>query len=104
MDLKIASKAMESKSLPTDVSGLVHTVTDSNGDANGFANKFDENSLEKARIALNIGATEQVKMGADTPTEQDAVGQGMGDEDECMKSCGPDLPDCALLRDKLSLM
>ena len=30
-----------------------------------------------------IGATGQVKMGADTPTEQDAAGQGMGDEDEC---------------------
>merc|ERR1712000_609320 len=51
-----------------------------------------------------IGATGQVKMGADTPTEQDAAGQGMGDEDECMKSCGPDPPDCALLHDKLSLM
>ena len=51
-----------------------------------------------------IGATGQVKMGADTPTEQDAAGQGMGDEDECMKSCGPDPPDCVLLHDKLSLM
>jgi len=31
-------------------------------------------------------------------------GGGMGDEDACMKSCGPDPPDCALLHDKLSLM
>jgi len=30
---------------------------------------------------------------------------GMGDEDECMKSCSPeDTPDCGLLHDKLSLM
>lgn len=30
---------------------------------------------------------------------------GMGDEDECMKSCSPDAtPDCGLLHDKLSLM
>jgi len=29
---------------------------------------------------------------------------GIGAEDECMKSCGPDPPDCALLHDKLSLM
>jgi hypothetical protein len=31
--------------------------------------------------------------------------EGMGDEDECMKSCSPDeTPDCGLLHDKLSLM
>merc|ERR1719345_667372 len=29
---------------------------------------------------------------------------GAGGEDECMKSCGPDPPDCGLLHDKLSLM
>lgn len=30
---------------------------------------------------------------------------GMGDEDECMKSCSPDdTPDCGLLHDKLSLL
>jgi hypothetical protein len=31
-------------------------------------------------------------------------GSGMGDEDECMKSCSPEPPKCWLLHDKLSLM
>jgi len=33
-----------------------------------------------------------------------ATGAEGGTEDMCMKSCGPDPPDCALLHDKLSLM
>jgi hypothetical protein len=52
MDLKSALTVMDTKTLPKDVSGLVQTVSDGDNDG-GFASKFDENSLEKARVALN---------------------------------------------------
>ena len=53
-----------------------------------------------------VGATGQVKDGADTPSGVDTGGQGMGDEDECMKMCSPeDAPICCgCLHDKLSLL
>jgi len=54
MDLRSAAKAMNSQSLPQDVSNLVQVVADGDSDGNaGFASQFDEKSLEKARIALN---------------------------------------------------
>jgi len=49
MDLTSAVKVVDPASLPKDVSGMVQTL----GNAGGFANKFDEDSLEKARVALN---------------------------------------------------
>jgi hypothetical protein len=60
----------------------------------------------------NVPAQTEPVVGEDGKPCIGAVGQkggnsgggGMGDEDECMKSCGPDPPDCALLHDKLSLM
>ena len=45
-------------------------------------------------------ATGQVSGGAAT----EFAGEVMGDENQCMKSCGPDPPDCGLLHDKLSLL
>jgi len=53
-----------------------------------------------------IGAVGQKAGGAgnDQFSEGSTGGGGMGDEDECMKSCGPEVPDCGLLHDKLSLM
>jgi len=54
MDLRSAAKAMNSQSLPQDVSNLVQVVADGDSDGTaGFASQFDEKSLEKARIALN---------------------------------------------------
>jgi hypothetical protein len=49
MDLHSAVKVINPAVLPKDVSGMVQTI----GNAGGFANKFDEDSLEKARVALN---------------------------------------------------
>jgi len=51
MDLTAAAKVVDPKALPKDVSTMVQTV--SHGDTNGFAQKFDEASLDKARVALN---------------------------------------------------
>jgi hypothetical protein len=53
MDLHSASKVINHNSLPSDVSNLVQTVSDGDSDGTGFATKFDEASLDKARIALN---------------------------------------------------
>jgi len=49
MDLHSAVKVINPTVLPKDVSGMVQTI----GNSGGFANKFDEDSLEKARVALN---------------------------------------------------
>lgn len=49
MDLHSAVKVIDAASLPQDVSGLVQTMSD----GNGFANRYDEVSLGKARVALN---------------------------------------------------
>merc|ERR1719440_732821 len=49
MDFHSAVKVMNPANLPSDVSGMVQTM----GDSHGFAQKFDEASLDKARVALN---------------------------------------------------
>jgi hypothetical protein len=52
MDLKQAVQVINKGKLPSDVSGLVQTVSDGGGDSD-FATQFDEASLDKARVALN---------------------------------------------------
>jgi len=52
MDLKQAVQVINTNKLPSDVSGLVQTVSDGGGDSD-FATQFDEASLDKARVALN---------------------------------------------------
>jgi len=52
MDLQSAVKVVDRSKLPSDVAGLVQTVSDGDTD-NGFATAFDEKSLDKARLALN---------------------------------------------------
>jgi len=49
MDLPSAVKVIDPTTLPKEVSGMVQTI----GNGAGYANKFDEDSLEKARVALN---------------------------------------------------
>merc|ERR1719446_1038901 len=50
MDVKTAVQTMGDKQLPAEVHSLVQKV---GGEGNGFAEKFSEDSLAKARRALN---------------------------------------------------